>query len=558
MSSRNALNTTNFCMSALLVFLCGVGAVDVALAQTQLGADIDGEAADDQSGVSVSLSADGNQVAIGARHNDGNGTSSGHVRVYTWTGAAWTQLGADIDGEAAGDQSGFAVSLSADGNRVAIGTPLNDDNGTESGHVRVYQWSGVAWVQLGADIDGEAADDFSGWALSLSADGNRVAVGATGNDGNGSGSGHVRVYTWTGAAWTQLGADIDGEAENNSSGSSVSLSADGNRVAVGARGNDGNGTDSGHVRVYTWTGAAWTQLGAAIDGEAARDESGRAVALSADGNRVAVGASGNDGNGTGSGHVRVYQWSGRWTQLGADIDGEAENDQSGFAVSLSADGNRVAIGAGLNDGNGTNSGHVRVYTWLGAAWTQLGADIDGEAAGNSSGFAVSLSADGNRVAIGSEFNEGNGSLSGHVRVYRIKSEMNAGHSDAWFDPNTDGQGFFISVFPDLGVVFLAWFTYDTQFPAMDAEANLGDPGHRWLTAQGMIDGDQSVMDITVTSGGLFDTPTDIDRADDGTITLSFEDCKSGTIDYDIPSIDQQGSIPIQRIADDKIALCEAL
>ena len=66
------------------------------------------------------------------------------------------------------------------------------------------------------------------------------------------------------------------------------------------------------------------------------------------------------------------------------------------------------------------------------------------------------------------------------------------------------------------------------------------------------------MDITVTSGGLFDTPTNIDRVDDGTITLSFEDCNSGTVDYDIPSIGQQGSIPIQRIADDKVALCEAL
>mgnify|MGYP000271163598 CR=1 FL=1 len=59
-----------------------------------------------------------------------------------------------------------------------------------------------------------------------------------------------------------------------------------------------------------------------------------------------------------------------------------------------------------------------------------------------------------------------------------------GDNDAWFDPETDSQGVFITVFPDLGFVSLAWFTYDTEIPAEDAEANLGDAGHRWITALG--------------------------------------------------------------------------
>ena len=73
---------------------------------------------------------------------------------------AQTQLGADIDGESAEDGSG-TVALSSDGNRLAIGAPGNDGNGSESGHARVYQWSGMAWTQLGDDIDGEAAGDGS-------------------------------------------------------------------------------------------------------------------------------------------------------------------------------------------------------------------------------------------------------------------------------------------------------------------------------------------------------------------------------------------------------------
>jgi len=140
--------------------------------------------------------------------------------------------------------------------------------------------------------------------------------------------------------------------------------------------------------------------------------------------------------------------------------------------------------------------------------------------------------------------------------------MNAGLNDAWYNPLTDGQGFFITVFPELGLVSLAWFTYDTVLPGEGDTANLGDPGHRWLTALGPIDGNMAVMNIDITSGGLFDTATDITRTDPagsyGTITLSFDGCGSGLVEYDITSIDQQGSVPIKRITDDNVALCEAL
>jgi len=102
--------------------------------------------------------------------------------------------------------------------------------------------------------------------------------------------------------------------------------------------------------------------------------------------------------------------------------------------------------------------------------------------------------------------------------------INPGLSDAWYYEPSSGQGFFITVFPDLGAVSVAWFTYDTELPAEDATANLGDPGHRWLTAFGPIEGNQVIMEIAMTSGGLFDTPTLIDRTDppglDGTIILT--------------------------------------
>ena len=196
---------------------------------------------------------DGTRVAVGAPFNEANGIGSGHVRVYEYDGYDWVQIGGDIDGEAAEDMSGFSVSLSNDGRRVAIGAYGNDVNGTDSGHVRVFEYDGYDWVQIGQDIDGEAAGDKSGFSVSLSNDGTRVAVGANFNDGYGTWSGHVRVYKYDNANWTQIGQDIDGEAALDFSGWAVSLNDDGTRVAIGAPSNNGNGQESGHVRVYELT-----------------------------------------------------------------------------------------------------------------------------------------------------------------------------------------------------------------------------------------------------------------------------------------------------------------
>jgi hypothetical protein len=415
------------------------------------GGDIDGEAAGDQSGWSVALSADGSIVAIGAKVNDGNGGNSGHVRVYAWNGTSWSKRGNDIDGEAEDDLSGWSVALSADGSIVAIGAPPNDGNGSYSGQVRVYAWNGTSWSKRGNDIDGEVGRDQSGYSVALSADGSIVAIGANVNDGNGGNSGHVRVYAWNGTSWIQRGNDIDGEAAGDQSGWSVALSADGSIVAIGAVYNDGDDLDSGQVRVYAWDRTSWIQRGGDIDGEAGGDQTGYSVALSADGSIVAIGAIGNDGGGLNSGHVRVYAWDRTsWIQRGNDIDGEADYDLAGWSVALSADGSIVAIGAVYNVEGGLDSGHVRMYAWNGTSWNKRVSDIDGEVSGDKSGWSVALSADGSTVAIGALSNDGNGSDSGQVRVLNIAvlpdspinvvaTSANAQAIVSWSPPLYDGD-----------------------------------------------------------------------------------------------------------------------
>ena len=383
---------------------------------SRIGRDINGEASEDQSGNSVAMNSTGDRVAIGAWLNNGSGSDSGHVRVYFYNGMNWEQLGQDINGEATDDRSGISVSMNSAGDRVAIGAYLNDGSGSNSGHVRVYSYNGTNWEKLGQDINGEAEGDRSGVGVSMNSAGDRVAIGADTNNGSGSNSGHVRVYSYNGTNWQQLGQDINGEAEGDNSGNSVSMNSAGDRVAIGAAYNDGSGSNSGHVRVYFYNGMNWQQLGQDINGEAG-SYSGNSVSMNSAGDRVAIGAWRSNAV---AGHVRVYSYNGtNWQQLGQDIIGEAARDQSGMSVSMNSAGDRVAIGADGNNGSGTFSGHVRVYSYNGTNWVQLGQDINGEAASDQSGSSVSMNSAGDRLAIGARFNngDGNGTNSGHVRAY---------------------------------------------------------------------------------------------------------------------------------------------
>jgi cyclophilin family peptidyl-prolyl cis-trans isomerase len=137
--------------------------------------------------------------------------------------------------------------------------------------------------------------------------------------------------------------------------------------------------------------------------------------------------------------------------------------------------------------------------------------------------------------------------------------INPGLNDAWYYPVTDGQGFLIIVYPLREEIFIAWFTYDTVRPDDSVMAMLGEPGHRWLTAQGPYAGNKAVLNIFVTEGGIFDAGAPVPvTTQDGTLIIEFSDCTAGTITYDIPSVGRQGVIPIQRITPDNVALCEAL
>ena len=150
-------------------------------------------------GSSVSLNSDGTRLAVGAdQYQNGNG----YVKIYRESEGSWSSLG-QISGDSNGDRFGYAVSISSNGNRVAIGAHVHSSN---RGHVRIYEYSGGTWNKIGIDLDGEGSGDEFGFSVSLSSNGKRVMAGGPLYESDDRGV--VKVYEETGGTWNQVFSNI--------------------------------------------------------------------------------------------------------------------------------------------------------------------------------------------------------------------------------------------------------------------------------------------------------------------------------------------------------------
>lgn len=411
-------------MRALYSILVSFMIIGIAHGQwIQLGSDIDGEAAGDNSGEAIAISASGLVLAVGATNNDGNASNAGHVRLFEYAGGNWVQMGYDIDGNTFVDNLGKSVALSDDGHIVAVGAPYTDVNGNYSGEVKVFHYTGSFWLQMGSTILGDAAYDHFGHSVSLSADGITLAIGAPNNDGisGGTSPGQIKIYSFTGSDWVLKGDPIYGEADYDRWGSALSLSDNGNILAGTAIYNNGAGNDAGHARLFEYIGGDWLQIGSDINGDAAQDNLGISVSLSANGEIVSVGAPFHGAGTSFAGRTKVFQnMGGNWVPLGNILDGMNIGDRFGWSVSLSDDGSILAIGALTHDGLDTvqsNRGQVAMYQFGSGIWNQIGNDIYGEAPQDYFGYSVSSNSNASIVAVGGSNNDGNGINAGHARVY---------------------------------------------------------------------------------------------------------------------------------------------
>jgi hypothetical protein len=426
---------------------------------------------DDEFGVAVALSADGNTLAVGAWNESSSTTGvnttpndnaplAGAVYVFSRSASGWSQQAyIKASNAQGGDGFGISVALSADGNTLAVGAvqedsgsagvnSVSDEAALNSGAAYVFTRSAGAWSQQAyIKVSNPGIGDSFGLRLALSGDGDTLAVGARNQDFSPGGSapsaidsGAVYVFTRSGTVWVQqtlLRATPLGPGDGF--GASVALSADGNTLAVGADFEDSSGTgvngtvdetatEAGAVYVFTRAGSAWSQQAyVKASNTGPGDRFGVAVALAGDGDTLAVGAFNEDSNTTGvnstpneaaadSGAVYVFTRSATvWSQQAyVKASNTGAGDVFGISVALSGDGNTLAVGADFEDSSTTginsasnnaasNAGAVYVFARSGAVWSQQAyVKAPNPQADDLFGFGIALSHDGNTLGVGAE------------------------------------------------------------------------------------------------------------------------------------------------------------
>ncbi|MEE4329742.1 MAG: Ig-like domain-containing protein, partial [Wenzhouxiangella sp.] len=352
----------------------------------------DGQAGD-SFGAEVSL--DGDQAMVGALGTGAPGPLAGGVYVFENEGSAWAQT-AKLTASDADSRNFFGLSIDLENGLAVIGARDNDEVAFLAGAAYVFEQNGANWneVQKLTASDPVSVQNFG---VSVSLSGNRLAVGARGADGGVQDSGAVYMFERQGGTWVETAKlTASDAADSDQFGDSVSL--DGNRVLIGARDNDDQGSNSGAAYIFTFHGTQWVESIKLLPlSGAAEDRFGSSVSLS--GEHALVGALDRDIVEPDTGSVASFEFTGlRWVQTGELQPAlDASNDRFGFAVAL--EGDRALVGAELDDDGGVDAGSAYIFDFDGVAWnlTQKLIAADAEP-GDRFGYSVALS--GNRAVIG--------------------------------------------------------------------------------------------------------------------------------------------------------------
>jgi hypothetical protein len=391
---------------------------------SQIGSDIPGETNNDEFGGDTSINGDGTIVAFSAKKGDDGGTDSGEIEVWKYNSgtSAWEQMGSDIPGESADDRAG-CPKLNNAGTRVVFGEPLNDvneagDSGSlRDGSVKVYDYDSGSdsWSQVGSDIDPNPLNQGEqfGNRVGINSAGNRIIVGARYWDDGGAtntNKGYAEVYEYSGGSWSLLGARIEGPCNKGNYGTGVDINATGDRIVIGGEAVDqdlaGNNDNEGLVQVYEYSDSSWSQLGANLFGDAGGDRLGSNVYMNNAGDRIlACSRSGL--------YAKVYEYSsGSWSQLGSNLSVTTTNSPI-FQGDINGAGNVVVIG----DPNvSSERGQVKVYKYNTgtSAWDLVSSAIDGGATGDLFGVGVAINDQGDYISAGAK---GVGTDKGEGYVY---------------------------------------------------------------------------------------------------------------------------------------------
>jgi hypothetical protein len=372
-------------------------------------------AAKDYFGHSVAIS--GGTIVVGASQDDDGGSASGSVYVYDGNGATWSEQAKLTASDASGDDF-FGSSVAVHGDTLVVGAHGDDlVNGSkyDEGSAYVFVRSGASWSQQ-AKITASDAAPKDLFGLSAAVDQDTVVIGAPYHDDAGAESGSVYVFVRSGGVWSQQAklTAIDG-APGDLFGASVSVA--GETVVIGSPRDDDGGKNSGSVYVFVRSGSVWSQQAKVTAGDAAPyDSFGRSVSVFGD--TAAIGAFQSDAAGVNSGSAYVFTRSGNsWTER-AELVGSDTAALDSFGCSLSLDDGRLVVGAFGDNDSGAGSGSAYAFAGSGSSWTQVGKLVPTEAAA-ADFFGSTIGISGGMAVVGSGWDDDSGLNSGSAHAFWV-------------------------------------------------------------------------------------------------------------------------------------------
>lgn len=350
------------------------------------------------------VSHDNDRIVVGSPYSD---STSGAAYIYEWNGASWTETKIMPSDSAIGQNFGSYVSI--EGDTAAIGANYDDENGTAAGAAYLYQWDNNVWIETKLTASDGAQNDVFG---KIEINNNQVIISAKNDDDNGSNSGSVYVYDWDGNDWIESKITASDGAASDFFGSSISISNE--FLFVGAPDDDEGLINSGSVYIYNWTGVNWQEVKLFLSPGSAEDYFGYSVSHS--NNRVMVGAPNDIENDIQSGSVYIFEWDGQQWNGSKIIPTDAE-DFANFGHAVSLDGDRAVVGAPFDSGSAPYAGAVYIYDWDGNSWIESKLAASDIASDDAFGKSVALT--GDRMVVGSDGDGDNGSSSGAVYIYDL-------------------------------------------------------------------------------------------------------------------------------------------
>ncbi len=340
------------------------------------------------------IATNGSRLIVGAPKNDNaNGTEAGAIYIYDWLGTTWGNEQKIIASDgAANDWFGNSVDIS--GNRVIVGAPKNDENGTDSGATYIYEWNGSSWDESKFPVSDFANYDYFGWDVAI--DGNYAVVGAELDGSQNDGSAYF--YEWNGSAWIETQKVPNPIINQSVANFGYSVDISGTRAVISVPFDSTAGPlYAGAVYVYDWNGSSWTQT-EKITASNAEEAAYFGWSVALDGDQLIVGAYGQDYNlSNGAGTAYIYKWNGSsWDETQLIASDSTGSDYFGDTVAI--DGDRAIVGAYGNDDAGSASGSAYIFDWNGSSWEETKVSPSDASIYNEFGTAVAVSGDKTLIA----------------------------------------------------------------------------------------------------------------------------------------------------------------